>query len=195
VPQPRRQPSPADGQPSPADDPLARPAEPADPSQNASAGSSPGSSAAAEPAAFGYRDPGPGFDAEQAEADAEPVYHAEPAEIILWTPERIRRVLVLQGRLTHSLVGVAQADWVWQDDELELVCEPLAAHANRVPALAALAHLSDDAAVAAGFVTYALRSWLERTRELQRRQAAAQPQPVTGRGVDPEEEVPWTNPT
>jgi hypothetical protein len=169
-------------------------------SRRASRGSSRASSAAASPF---FDDPGPGFDPDEAEADAEPFQAApEPVDLVLWTPERVRRVLVLQGQLTHMAVGVAETDWVWQDDELDAVCGPLAEHANRVPALQALAHLSDDAAIAAGFVKYALRSWLERTRAIQAQRAAreAGPQSVTGRTVGDDEqpidaeEVPWTTP-
>jgi hypothetical protein len=189
----------ADAQPSPAE------AEASDSPQhdgsphgkaNGRAASSPGSSAAADPF---FRDAGPGFDAERAAEDATaPPVVDEPPELVLWTPERIRRVLELQGQLTHALVGVAEQDWVWQPRELDMVCGPLADHCNRVPALAALAQLSDDAAIAAGFVSYAVRSWLERTRELQRRKAA-QPaaRPVTDRAPEPEvdpEEVTWTTP-
>jgi hypothetical protein len=190
----------ADAQPSPAE------AEASDSQQhdgsphgkaNGRAASSRASSAAADPF---FRDPGPGFDAEQAaEAAAEAPVADEPPDIVLWTPERVRRVLELQGQLTHAVVGVAEQDWVWLPRELDMVCGPLADHCNRVPALAALAQLSDDAAIAAGFVSYAMRSWLERTRELQRRKAA-QPtaRPVTDRAPAPEvvdpEEVSWETP-
>jgi hypothetical protein len=106
----------------------------------------------------------------------------------LWTEERIRRVLVLQGTLTHTVVGVGERDWVWQDAELAMVCGPLAEYSNRVPALAAMAHLSDDVAIAAGFVSYALRSWRERVSTLR---AIAEddpgPGPVTGRAPDANE--------
>jgi hypothetical protein len=175
---------PADGEPIPADSPADRePTESPSPSPE-SAASSKGSSAAAD--AF-FADPGQPFDPEV----------APDVELVLWTPERIRRVLELQGRVTHHFAGVAEQDWVWLPHELDMVCGPLADHCNRVPALAALAHLSDDAAIAAGFVSYAARSWLERTRELQQRAAERQSQPVTGRAPAPAdtppaaEDVPW----
>jgi hypothetical protein len=151
-------------------------------------GSSRGSSAAGSPF---FADPG-AFDPDAADEPEEELGPTEPVELVLWTPERIRRVLTLQGNITHALVGVAERDWLWLPHELDLVCGPLADHCNRVPALAALAHLSDDAAIAAGFVSYATRSWLERTRELQRRKATPA-QPITGRAPDqPPEEEPLT---
>jgi hypothetical protein len=186
---------PADGEPIPADSPADRePTESPSPSPE-SAASSKGSSAAAD--AF-FADPGQPFDPEvAAEADEELGEPPPDVELVLWTPERIRRVLELQGRVTHHFAGVAEQDWVWLPHELDMVCGPLADHCNRVPALAALAHLSDDAAIAAGFVSYAARSWLERTRELQQRAAERQSQPVTGRAPAPAdtppaaEDVPW----
>jgi hypothetical protein len=191
-------PSPADGEPIPADSPADGEPTPPSPSSRERPASSKGSSAAAD--AF-FADPGPPFDPDVAADPDEELGEPPPdVELVLWTPERIRRVLELQGQATHHFVGVAERDWLWLPHELDMVCGPLADHCNRVPALAALAHLSDDAAIAAGFVSYAARSWLERTRELQARAGDSKPQPVTGRSPEPAdtppaEEVPWVPPT
>jgi hypothetical protein len=147
-----------------------------------------------------FADRGPAFDPGAEVPEDEAYVAPEPGElpeIVLWTPERVRRVLTLQGTLTHAVAGVAERDWLWQPNELDMVCGPLAEHCNRVPVLAALAHLSDDAAIAAGFVSYAVRSWLERTRELQARRSLT-PEPATGRTADPPidpEGTEWNTPT
>lgn len=176
---------------------ASRPAEPQPRSRRQSAGSSRASSAGAEPF---FADPGtfdPDREADAADEPAGPDLAGDP--IVLWTPDRIRRILTLQGTATHALVGVADTDWVWQPAELDMVCGPLADYANRVPQLAAIAHVSDDAAVAMGFGSYLFRSYRERVRELQRRAAepAAPPTPVTGRAPaddNPSEDRSWTVP-
>lgn len=156
--------------------------------QSPNGGSSPGSSAAADPFVADA-----GAFTQQPEGDEAPDLAApEPLpELVPWTAERIRRLLELQGTLTHALVGVGEQDWLWLPAELDAVCGALADFANRVPALAAMAHLSDEAAIVAGFTSYALRSYRERLRVL--RDRAQEPAvPVTGRAPADDEPDPET---
>lgn len=191
-------PKPVEAGADPEADQVAAGADPEEsqPDPSAAAVSSPGFSGAdpfvGDPGHFDADDqPEPGEDG------AAPLAGPELADIV-WDATRIRRVLTLQGTATHALIGVAATDWVWQPGELDLVCGPLADYANRTPALAAMAHLSDDAAVAAGFASYLLRSWRERVRALR---ALADETPhspsVTGRVVaddTPTQETAWTIP-
>jgi hypothetical protein len=162
--------------------------------------SSPDSSAAADPF---LADRGQPFDAETSSEEAAAAAADLPdvpvdLDLVLWTATRVRRLLTIQGQVTHTFVGVAEHDWLWQENELAMICEPLAEFANRTPALAALAHLSDDAAIGAGFLSYALRSYRERLVELRHRKAQEQV-PVTGRAptadetpANPEDGTEWT---
>lgn len=96
-----------------------------------------------------------------------------PPPDVEWTQRQVRSLLEVQGRATHAVVGVGEQDWLHTEADLAAIAPPLTRILNRYPATAAAAAIGDEALLIAGVGGYAMRSWLERKQELQRRAATA----------------------
>jgi hypothetical protein len=134
-------------------------------------------------------DPGPAFDARQAdELAGEPAsprgqLHALPGggELGLQVEEEtVRGFLTAQGELAHLAIGVGELDWRYTEADLRAIAPPLTRIVNRYPAAAeTVAALGDPAAAGIGLFNYGLRSLQERRAVLAAREAEPDV-PITG---------------
>lgn len=141
------------------------PPPPPSPSDESEAASSAASSAASETSSGGFiDDSGPAFDAEAAAAAAQLPHQAEevlPPEV-RWETDAIEPLLMMQGRVLHAAIGVAEQDWIHTELDLAAIAPPLARILNRYDASRALAAQADPIVLAAAFGAYMVRSLGER---------------------------------
>lgn len=145
--------------------------------EEGSGGSSTGSSDAASDF---ISDPGPAFDADQAEKDAQArdgdrafaiSPGGETGVELEWHPDTIKAVLEAKGSALHSLAGKAEADWAYTSQELRAIAPPLTRILNRYDATRVAAGGGDELALILGFTGYTMRSFQERKQALDAKRA------------------------
>jgi hypothetical protein len=177
---------------------------PPSPSESPSPGPSPSPAAGASPtsatgSSSGSRfdvDPGPRFDedgrppADERAAPAIDVGELPASE--LWQEDRLKRLLMAQGMVLHTVAAVdkASTEWVYTQNDLAAIAPPLTAILNRYDATRAAAAAGDELALLVGLGGYVARSYRERRHALD---ALGEPlQPVPTPGVrQPHEDPEW----
>lgn len=148
-----------------------------------------------------FDDPGPAFNPEAAAAAPPPPAPDEPApDSGGWDEDRVRMWLGVKGQALHGFLAVDpdSTEWIYTEQDLQMIAGPLARILNRYDATAALAEASDEASVAIGFGGYALRSYGERKAALRARRARQEQAPAdvevdqafTAAGGEPDDERP-----
>ncbi|HEY2936761.1 MAG TPA: hypothetical protein VGJ25_09175 [Gaiellaceae bacterium] len=121
-----------------------------------------------------------------AEAEPEPDYRPEPAELIEWTAERAGFLFRGAGYLLHTADGLSrepEGDALWKatEDDIEAIGPPLARILNRYEPARRLAGVADEGELALGILAYTRRNLVERgrvaTAKQQRAEAIEQTQP------------------
>jgi hypothetical protein len=166
-----------------------RPSPPTPPPLDADRSASSSTASAAGSEAFSA-DPGPAFDPGASPAAPELDIDDLAVEEIRWEESQIRDALVLQGELAHGLVewrtGLEETElWLHTDQDLRAIAPPLTRILNRYDVTRAAAAAGDEALLGAAFLRYGTRNMI-RTRRALARRAAQPPQPVSGRGAEPQ---------
>ena len=165
--------------PRPAPDPEPQPQPAVD--EGPSAGSSTGSSAAEQPAVAWIADPGPEFDAAEAQQDAadrdaERAFTVGPGEgrvlDVEWEVSTVRGLLRAQGSTLHSLIGKGEDDWLYLKHELDAIAPAATRILNRYDSTRIAAASGDELALIAGVAGYTMRSLQVRKRALDLERAA-----------------------
>lgn len=112
------------------------------------------------------------------EPPSEPAIEAPAVETqetpeVVWEEETVRGALMAVGAAAHKAWGIAERDWALTQKDLNRIAPPLTRVANRIRPVAALAPAADPLLIAAGFAVYGLRSAVERSEELRRRERDA----------------------
>lgn len=112
-------------------------------------------------------DAGPEFDPEAAAGQPQVL---QPDEVLepeqLWDPDTIESILRLKGRALHSVIGVAEEDWLYTELDLQAIAPPLQRILNRYEPTRALAKHADPLVVGVAFLGYGVRSLEERAAVL-----------------------------
>lgn len=131
-------------------------------------------------------DPGPQFDAGQADElgggppPARPRLEALPGGAGVVEEDTVRGMLTAQGELVHLAAGVGEEDWRYTAADLAAIAPPLTRICNRYPAAAeTVSALGDPAAAGIGLFNYGLRSLQERRAVLDAQEEEPDV-PVTG---------------
>jgi hypothetical protein len=184
-PHPQPPPSPAPGSPPPSPQPPPSPAPAPEPAAINGAESEPSSTASARASRTVSSplvgDPGPDFDPDTPGAEPPPAPEPEPVAGLPepeWDEESIRRWLLVQGELTHSVIGLAENEWRHTEADLKSIAGPLSRILNRYDTTRAVAAYNDPLSVVFGTSMYAIRSINERRVIVAELRAAKEAAPV-----------------
>ncbi len=156
---------------------MARRSDPADPiepeSPSGAPASSTDSSGASEPF-FAHDGRGPSFEPDEvddAPQPASPYAEIEPSDG--WDEDVVANLLSAKGMALHTVIGKAEADWVYTPLELRATAPPLTRILNRIPATAAAAGSGDELALIIALTAYVGRSISERQAAVKAEREAA----------------------